>query len=234
VPGYPSRGLHGQVVDELGRRIVTGDMSADGTLDLAWLEQHLNVSRTVLREALKVLGAKGLVDARPKRGTYVRPRSDWNMFDRDILRWTFDSRTDSALIDHLAEVRSIVEPAAARLAARRRTEEDLVALRSALEAMQATVDPEEVTAADVTFHRDLTQAAHNELLLPIQEVVLVGLRVRDLAVHGKQAAQRDVLPPEAALAHQRVLEAVEHRNEDDAELAMRHLLEIARATETAR
>jgi GntR family transcriptional regulator, galactonate operon transcriptional repressor len=234
VPGYPSRGLHGQVVDELGRRIITGDISADGTLDLTWLEQRLNVSRTVLREALKVLGAKGLVDARPKRGTYVRPRSDWNLFDRDVLRWTFDSRANSALIDHLAEVRSIIEPAAARLAASRRLDEDVFALRSALEAMQATADPEEVTAADIAFHRALTQAAHNELLLPIQEVVLVGLRVRDLAVHGKQAAQRALLPPEAAMAHQGVLEAVEQQDEDAAELAMRHLLEIARATETAR
>jgi GntR family transcriptional regulator, galactonate operon transcriptional repressor len=233
VPDYPIRGLHGQVVDELGRGIVAGDLSDNGVLDLAALEQSLQVSRTVVREALKVLGAKGLVDARPKRGTFIRPRSEWNLFDRDILRWTFDSRIDPALIDQLAEVRSIIEPAAVRLAAVRRDEDDLATLRAALADMQAADDPEQITAADVAFHRALIRSAHNELLLPIQEVVLVGLRARDLAVHRVQGRQPDLLPPEAATAHQDVLEAVEKQDPNSAESAMRQLLQLARSTEAA-
>src|SRR6185436_17972491 len=96
---------------------------------------ELGVSLTALREALKVLTAKGLVDARQKRGTFVRPRADWQLLDAEVIRWQFAERADPKLLDELHEVRGIVEPAAARLAAERATDDDITTLEGALTAM---------------------------------------------------------------------------------------------------
>src|SRR5439155_9436415 len=131
---YAARGLHGQTVEVIAERIVTGVLAEGATLDIAALQAELDVSLTALREALKVLAAKGLVDARPKRGTFVRPREDWSLLDPDLLRWRFGNSTDSRFLGDLAEVRLIVEPAGARLAAERRTVEDLMTLERALAA----------------------------------------------------------------------------------------------------
>ncbi|HZC25670.1 MAG TPA: FCD domain-containing protein, partial [Actinopolymorphaceae bacterium] len=162
---YAGRGIHGQTVEVIGRRILTGDLGEGATIDVVALEGELDISRTVVREALRVLGAKGLVGARQKRGTFVRPRSDWNLLDADILRWQFSGRSDPGFFTSLHEVRSIVEPAGARLAAERRTDADLAALEASLAAMaEAGADPEPATEADLAFHRALLIAAHNELL----------------------------------------------------------------------
>lgn len=221
---YALRGLHGQVVDALGHRIVSGELGEGQSFDLGWLEQELGVSRTVLREALKVLAAKGLVDARPKRGTFVRARADWNLFDPDVLRWEF-SAGPSTLFGALAEVRAIVEPATARLAAERRTDADLAALDAALEAMGEageTRDARAAVDADVAFHRALAHASHNELLLPIQEVVLVGLRARNLVVHSTQPQ-----PGRGLGLHAAVLDAVREQDPARAEREMQTLLALA-------
>ncbi|MBB4662826.1 FadR/GntR family transcriptional regulator [Conexibacter arvalis] len=221
---YALRGLHGQVVDALGHRIVAGELSAGQTFDLVALERDLDVSRTVLREALKVLAAKGLVDARPKRGTFVRPRADWNLFDPDVLRWEF-AAGPSRLFAALAEVRGIVEPATARLAADRRTDADLRALDAAFETMASADDAGDARAvveADIAFHRSLAHASHNELLLPIQEVVLVGLRARDVVVHASRSPTSRGLRLHAA-----VIDAVRAQDADRAEAEMRALLAIA-------
>jgi GntR family transcriptional regulator, galactonate operon transcriptional repressor len=214
------RGLHGKVVDELGQAIVSGRRAPDEILDAAELEASFGVSRTVVREALRVLAAKGLVDARPKRGTFVRPRSGWQLFDVDVLRWGFANATTSSLGD-LAEVRRIVEPAIASLAAERRTEADLTQLDDALDLMAAARDSEAATTADVTFHRALALASHNELLAPIQEVILVGLQARDLVVHA-------AMPSDGALRlHTSVLDAVRAGDPAAAGQAMRELLDVA-------
>lgn len=222
-PGaYSARGLHGQVVDRLGRRIVAGELPEGVSFDLPAMEDELGVSRTALREALKVLSAKGLVDARPRRGTYVLPREGWNVLDADILRWTLSTDTEHALFAQLDEVRAIVEPAAARLAARRRTAGDVDELRRALQAMADAGDrddPDAVAESDVRFHRGLAVASGNALLSPIQEVVLVGLRRRDRLVHGRRASSAAVLD-----LHRAVVDAVEQGDAEAAEAAMVRLL----------
>jgi GntR family transcriptional regulator, galactonate operon transcriptional repressor len=217
----PIRGLHGQVVEELGIRIVSGALAEGAVFDAAELEARLGVSRTVMREALRVLAAKGLVDARPKRGTAVRPRTEWHLFDPDVLRWEFagDSPT---LFGDLAEVRRIVEPAIAGLAAQRRDDDDLARLDAALALMSsAGADADRATGADLEYHRALGHASHNELLAPIQEVILVGLRARDLLVH------TTVPGADAVRLHGAVLDAVRASDRRAAEAAMHALLDVA-------
>lgn len=224
--GYAGRGLHGQVVNELGARIVSGGLEPGESIDVTGLETEFDISRTVLREALKVLSAKGLVDARQKRGTFVRARADWQLLDVDVLRWRLASQPTGDLLSQLAEVRSIVEPAGARLAAQRRDEDDLVALTDALDAM-AAADPTNPAAveADLRFHRQLITASHNELLVSMAAMIEVALAARDSLVHTGNAV-RDPVPP-----HRAVVEAITDGDPDAAERAMRALL--AQAVEDA-
>jgi GntR family galactonate operon transcriptional repressor len=218
---YPGRGVHGQVVEAIGRRIMTGQEAPGSTLDLDQLEITYDVSKTVVREALKVLAAKGLVDARPKRGTFVRPRSEWSLLDPDLLRWQFEDPAGSGLLDNLYEVRTIVEPAGARLAALRRTDEDVTLLETALVAIESASGAEQIAEADLAFHRRLLEASHNELLIRMEYIIEIGLRARDLLVHG-EGHEDDFLPP-----HQAVFEAVRDADADGAERAMGALLEQA-------
>lgn len=220
---YPGRGAHGQTVEHLGRQILTGALREGATIDPVAVEAELDVSRTVVREALRVLGAKGLVGARQKRGTFVLPRADWNLLDGDILRWQFDGRADPDFFENLHEVRSIVEPAGARLAASRRTDDNLVALEVALEAMaEAGTDPMAAVKADLSFHRALLTATHNELMLRMEAVIEAGLTVRDRLVHGGGKAVADPVP-----SHRTVFEAVRRGRAATAERAMRALLHQA-------
>ncbi|WP_433128882.1 FadR/GntR family transcriptional regulator [Micromonospora sp. CA-240977] len=227
---YARRGVHGQTVEAIARRILTGEIPAGATLNIVALQEEFGVSLTALREALKVLSAKGIVDARQKRGTFVRPRADWNLLDGDVIRWQFAEGPDERLLEKLHEVRAIIEPAAARLAATRATEDDLAALDGALAEMaEADGDPAAAVAADLAFHRALLTATHNELLERMEVVMETGLAERDRLVHGG-AAHDDPVP-----SHRAVVDALRERNETAAETAMRELLDKAvRDVEKAR
>lgn len=219
---YSGRGIHGQTVRELARRIVSGQVVEGETLDVAAIGAELDVSRTVLREALKVLTAKGLVDARPKRGTFVRRRADWNVLDGDLIRWEIADGHNDEFLDHLQEVREILGPAGARLAAKRRTEPDLQALQDGLARMRtAGADPHRQVAADLAFHRALLAATHNELLSAIEIAIEPGLARRDGLVHPVQ-------PDDALPAHEEVIEAIARQRPAHAEAAMKSLLKKAR------
>lgn len=196
------------------------------TLDLVALQSELDVSLTALRESLKVLAAKGMVDARQKRGTFVRSRAEWNLLDADVLRWQFEggstTASDRALLHNLAEVRAIIEPAAVRLAAERRTDADLAALDGALDAMgERDGNAAHAVEADLAFHRALLAATHNELLERMEMVIESGLAHRDRIVHSSPHSE-DPVP-----AHRAVLDAVRDRDPAAAEAAMRALLDQA-------
>ncbi|MCX4538831.1 FadR family transcriptional regulator (plasmid) [Streptomyces sp. NBC_00841] len=220
----PPRGLHQHLVDDLGQRIVAGTYAPGESLHPDALEQELEVSKTALREALRVLAAKGLIESRQKRGTFVRPRADWNLLDTDLLRWQRDRAADNDFLANVGEVRLIVEPPAARLAAQRREASDLDALEGALTAMaEAGTDSDASVEADVAFHCALLAAAHNELLTRMAMVIEAGLRVRDPLIHGG-GEWADPLPQ-----HQAVLDAVRARDSDAAERAVQYLLVEAAA-----
>lgn len=222
---YSRRGLHGQVVDTLGRRIVQGELTPGTVIDVERLERDLEVSRTVVREAIKVLTAKGLLDARPRLGTYVRPRSDWNLLDSDVMTWRETDEPDDRLFHELDEVRQVVEPYGARLAAQRRTDADLAAIAAALEDMRTTAyeDLEGHIAADLAFHRAVLAATQNELLERLEVVLEPALRLRDRLAF---SAHHD----DAFLdAHAAVYTAIEKADPTGAAEAMRQLLQTAAA-----
>lgn len=224
---YKGRGLHGQVVEAIGRRIVQGDYGEGLTLDLVELQREHDVSLTVIRETLKVLAAKGLVDARQRRGTFVQPRDRWNLLDPDILLWEITSENLPHKLEQLAEVRAIFEPVASALAATRRDERDITALSRALTAMEAAEDPTEGTNADLDFHHAVLAATKNDLLGRVELVTQALLAERDRVVHQHMSAHG------ALELHRSLFEAIVAADPAGARGATEKLLGRASADETA-
>jgi DNA-binding FadR family transcriptional regulator len=205
---YAGRNLHGQVVQELGRRVVGGGYAAGALLpNEEQLCQELQVSRTALREAIKVLAAKGLLEPRPRIGTRVRPREQWNLLDPDILAWRCATGVDATFLRHLAELRDIIEPAAASLAASSRTPQQLSAIGDALQAMREAPAIERWVAADLAFHTAVLQATNNPLLMPLAAIIGSALESL-LAVTARSAGDFKRGLPD----HQKVFEAIQNRD----------------------
>jgi DNA-binding FadR family transcriptional regulator len=209
-------------VEVLANRIMAGEYPEGATLDLPTLREELDVSLTALREALKVLSAKGMIDARQKRGTFVQPRTSWNMLDADVMRWRIASSTDPGLFDQLTEVRAVVEPAAARMAAERATDADLAELAelaAALDLMDTAESVDAAVDADIAFHRRLLLVTHNDFLAQIAQIIAIGLAERDRIVHHATPSD-DPVP-----SHRAVLDAVVAHDPVAAERAMRALVD---------
>lgn len=225
---YSRRGLHGRVVDELGMRIMRGALAPGQTIDPDALLHEFDVSRTVLREALKVLSAKGLVDARPRFGTFVTERSRWQLLDNDVMQWRSRDDPDPVLVLELGEVRQVIEPAAARMAAVRRTPEQLAAIERALDAMRASAEGAHgsLIEADLTFHSSVLSAAGNELLERFEVVLEPALHARD------SLAFRQIESSSFLAQHSDVLDAIRNRDSDAAFATMKRLMDSA-AEDTA-
>ncbi|WP_199548708.1 FadR/GntR family transcriptional regulator [Streptomyces sp. N35] len=218
---YAGRGIHKAAVEAIARRIFDGTYEEGDTLGLPQLMADLDVSQTVLREAIKVLTAKGLLDARQKRGTFVRPRDDWNLLDPDVLRWKLASGAPHDFFADLFELRRAVEPASAALAAVRRTDEDLAALDAALAAMAAyDNDPVLVVRADASFHLALLRASGNRFFSQLHRVIIPALIERDRTVHSRP--HDDPSPSHAA-----VVERIRDGDPDGAHEAMLRLLDLS-------
>ena len=161
--------LHEHVIDELGGRIVRGELKADEVLPIEDdLAAAFGVSRTVVREAIKVLVHKHLLEVRTRTGTRVLPSVAWNHLDPDILRWRFASTLDAKFVSDVIELRRVVEPAAAELAAARATPSAVRAIKAALHDMATTTDVNAHHAADLRFHLCILEAAGNDLLLGLR------------------------------------------------------------------
>jgi len=172
----PARNLHSDVLWHLGFAIVSGRY-AEGTIlpsDSELLEQF-GVSRTVLREALKTLAAKGLIEARARIGTRVLPRNRWNLFDADVLAWHFELGPEVSFLRSLAEVRIGIEIEAAALAAHRRTDEQAEAMAEAVSQMEASTTPEDFARHDLQFHRLVAEASGNPFMASISALVEMAL-----------------------------------------------------------
>ena len=218
---YPRRGLHGAVVHEIGVRIVNGGLKPGDTLPDNGFLDEAEVSRTVEREAIKVLAAKGLVESRPKVGTRVRPRRDWNLLDPDLLAWQIEAGPDPRFLEQALELRRIIEPAAARLAAERATDEQIAELYEAYEAMAAAGDDlDAFMEPDLRFHRLLLEAGQNELLEHMNEIFTAVLHT--IFAYSSSSSRAY---PSAARRHRAIVKAIEARDPDAAEQGVLRLID---------
>jgi len=173
------RGQVKSVVDILGQRIAAGEYTEGETLPV---EQHLadslGVGRNALREAVKVLSGKGLISTAPRSGTKIRPKVEWNMLDPDVLSWHADPDTATPeFLLALLEIRRIIEPKAAELAAVRATREDVAAILTAYDEMQRNQDDQERRVnADIDLHTAILTASHNPFLSHFRYAVATYLK----------------------------------------------------------
>ncbi|MFE2430078.1 FadR/GntR family transcriptional regulator [Streptomyces sp. NPDC059373] len=222
--GSRGRGLHGQLVQQLGQMIVSGDLGADRPLVPEEIGQRFEVSRTVVRESLRVLEAKGLVSARPNVGTRVRPVSDWNLLDPDIIEWRAFGPQREDQRRELFELRWTIEPLAARLAAGHGREELQQRLTDMAEIMGHAAgqgDSLTFSRADAEFHALVLQIAGNRMLEHLSGIVSSALQVSGGPAIGCER------PGEHSVGlHLRIVEALASGDGAEAESAMRQLLGV--------
>lgn len=217
--------MHQRVVDELGRRIAGVAWEPGDPLPVEdALAAEIGVSRGVLREAVKSLVAKGMLHVRPRTGTRVLPPEHWNHLDRDVLRWK-QAGDATALLRDTTELRRIVEPEAARLAADRAGPDDVRALYDSLAAMEAAAaEPGRggYVEADIAFHRALLDASGNRLLGSLGRAVDIALEHSFLVSTQTPGAVEASLP-----GHRAIVRAVEARDPAAAAAAVLALIEAA-------
>ncbi len=217
----PAVGVHETIVLAIGEDIVRGTIKPGERLPLeAELIARFRASRTAIREAMKVLTAKGLVRARQRAGTKVRPRPEWDLLDADVLSWHNPDTISNALVGDLVELRQLLEPRAARLAAERATEDDIEAMRAAHERMaRAAADPTDFYAADIAFHLAVFAGCHNLLIQRLSGIVGTVLTLSFRLQSPGLVDQR-----EAIEAHGRVIDRIRYRDRAGAERAMRAVI----------
>lgn len=223
-PRGTGRRHHGAIAHKLGVAILSGDYAPGYVLDseVAFAEA-LGVSRTAYREAIQVLTAKGLVESRPKVGTRVLPRDRWNLLDPDVLAWAFAGEPDIRFIRGLFELRAIIEPAAAALAAQRRDESDLKAMEAALGAMQQhTLASEAGRTADRDFHTAILRATRNDALIVLSSSIGAAVNWTTQFKQRSRALPRNPVPD-----HRRVFDAIAAGDAEAAGIAMRALVDLA-------
>lgn len=172
------RPAHMQLSRELGIAIVTGRIDPGSILPGEHeLSEQRGLSRSVVREALRMLAAKGLLESKPKAGTRIRDRADWNLLDPELLGWMFEAPPPAGFVRSLYQLRLIVEPAAAELAAITRTSRQLARMGHALEEMEAhPLSTATWQAADQRFHHLVLEATGNELLLSLAGTIGAAVR----------------------------------------------------------
>jgi DNA-binding FadR family transcriptional regulator len=225
VKQIPLRNLHGHVVHELGQRIVGGELRPGDLLPREeLLAEQMQVSRTALREAMKVLSAKGLVETRSKVGSRVRDPQFWHQLDADVLGWRCALMPTEDFMQKLAEMREIIEPAAAAAAARRCSAEQLEHLDAAYAAMDAASDLDAWAVADLEFHEAVLRATNNELMVSLFSVIETALGTFFvLSAHSTKDFKYS-LPH-----HRNVLEAIRRRQPEAARRAMMRMVADSQA-----
>lgn len=214
------------LVHKLGREIVSGGFKANALLpNEVEMRGRYSVSRTALREAYGKLTAKGLIYARPKVGTSVRPRADWNMLDQDVLGWTLQTVPPKEIADDLYTLRWMIEPSAAELAATMRTEVDLDKLEMAFATMCENKDNEtELIEADYLFHVSILFATHNAFINPFSSLIRAAMVVTfQITWRCADDAKDDRLG-----LHGNVLRAIRERDARGARNGVEQLLESSR------
>ncbi|HWI86610.1 MAG TPA: FCD domain-containing protein [Sphingomonas sp.] len=203
------------MLEDLGSAIVTGHFADKRFPTEDELTAQYKVSRTVTREAVKMLTAKGLLKARPRAGTTIQPPSDWSVFDPDVLRWLLDREFSLDLLRHFNELRTAIEPQAAALAARAASEEALEAIESGLQRMSAAEEGDgDPLEADIAFHIAVLEASANPFFLQFRDVVATALRASIRFTNRFKGRTADVA------AHRAALTAIRAGDGEQARMAM--------------
>mgnify|MGYP002632370994 CR=1 FL=1 len=218
-----ARNLPAQIVQTLGNQIASGEIPVGTVVTSNFLEMKFGVSRTVVREGLKVLHDKGLTKARTKVGTIVLERSQWNLLDPDVISWLQNAGLGPELVRDLEEVRASYEPWVARIAAKRRGTRDINALNMAMKTMADAFynegsDSSKIGEADLIFHQALLDATQNELMKRMGLLFIPLLKIRD------ELVRHVITDGEFLITHRAVVDAIIDEDADAAELAMKALL----------
>ena len=216
--------LHGSIARDLGTRIVSGRYRSGHVLaGEVEASERLHVSRTAYREAVRILAAKGLVQSRPRTGTRVSSPEQWHLLDPDVLGWAFSGDPEPEVLHGLFELRSIIEPAAAALAATRRSQQHLDVMRRALDDMIShTLNSEEGRIADKRFHGALLRATCNPFIISLTNGVTSAVHaLTEFKMRGA-ALKRDPCPD-----HVRVYDAIAAKDTKRARAAMEELIRLA-------
>jgi DNA-binding FadR family transcriptional regulator len=220
----PIKNVHGHTLDLLGEAIVAGRYPPGSSIPPEpTLCEELGVSRTVVREAVKSLVAKGLVITGPKVGTRVMPSEQWNWFDPDVVTWQSKAGLTREFLRDLQELRRIVEPAAVRMAAERATPADLAGIDAAYAGMQDAIENGgDYVKHDLLFHQGLLRACHNRMVIQMSKALGALLRTSFEISTSKPDGPAKSLP-----LHRAVLDAVIARAPQKAERAILVLIDGA-------
>jgi DNA-binding FadR family transcriptional regulator len=227
ITGRKRRSSHAHVVAELGSGIVSGRIPEGSLLpNDAELSLRFGVSRTVLRETMKTLAAKRLVEPKAKVGTRVLDQSSWNFFDPDVLGWRCDAGIDLDFIAHLAEIRLALEPAAAAAAALQASKDDIVTLY----AIAAKFDninhtPESIAKVDLEFHLAVARISGNPFMRSASGLIEAALAI-SFRLSSPAASPETIA--EIASNHLRIVHAIAAGDEQKAIKAMRHVIEVGK------
>jgi DNA-binding FadR family transcriptional regulator len=219
------KNIHGRTLELLGEAIVAGRYAVGASIPPEpLLGEELGVSRTVVREAIKSLAAKGLVVTGPKVGTRVLPQDQWNWFDPDVITWQSRAGLTPGFLRDLQDLRRVVEPAAVRLAAERADAKDIEEIESAFAGMKEAVEHGgDYITFDLRFHNGLLGAARNRMLAQMSKALNALLRTSFEISAAKADGPARSLP-----LHRAVLDAVIAHNPDKAERAVIRLIDGAR------
>ena len=209
-----TRNIHGQIADRIGSGIVRGDVTPGELLPSEMRICELwNVSRTVVREAIRTLTGKRLVQSRAKSGTRVRPPEQWNWLDQDVLRWQMETSDVDSYLAKLFQLRCAVEPAAAALAATAAGAADVARIQAGYDGMMTAQDDAEFASADIDFHESIYFATRNEFFWPIAHMLKHTLRKNFTITSGGDHR------PRAFVEHRAVLDAIAAGDGDAARTA---------------
>ncbi len=218
------KNVHGNTVDHLGEAIVAGRYPAGLAIPPEpRLCEELGVSRTVIRESVKSLVAKGLLSTGPKVGTRVLSEEQWNWFDPDVILWKSKAGLTREFLRDLQDLRRVLEPAAVRMAAQRATGQDLAEIEAAYEGMRNAVEEGgDYVSYDLLFHQGLLRASHNRMIVQMSKVLSALLRTSFEISTSRKNGPRSSLP-----LHRAVVNAVIARNAAKAEKATLVLIDGA-------
>lgn len=216
--------IHQRIADDIGAEILCGQRAAGSLLPKEMeASVDLGVSRAAYREAVRVLIAKGLVETRPRVGTHVTQRRHWQILDPDVLRWAFHSGPSVTFIHELFELRAILEPHAAELAARRRSPEQLELMRNALEEMtHHGLGTAEGRTADQRFHEEILTATGNQALMTLSASIGAAIHWTTVFKYRSVRTPRDAVPD-----HMKLYEAIADSDAVRAADAARDLIQLA-------